>query len=243
MGKREEAVTLLRSGLSPGAIRRIQGVSLQTIFGYLDELVGRGVIRRSDILFSVPAQIRHEVLRLISEDEKVGKDIRLLATELSAHGIEADDDDILVTWCYRDERFAFGDMYEDIRTIETTLHRSVREALEEEHGGGEEGWWRKGVPLPIRQECVTRREEDDDPANEPYAYTDLLHLCKIAEKQWKVVSPRLPEAVAANRKCFVEDLEHLNRIRRKVMHPVRGPAPSEDDFEFVRELRRKLKLL
>ena len=61
MGKREDAVMLLRSGMSPGAIRQIQGVTLSTIPGYLDELVGRGTVRRSDILFSVPVQTRHAV--------------------------------------------------------------------------------------------------------------------------------------------------------------------------------------
>ena len=70
MGKREEAARLLRSGMSPGAIRQIQGVTLSTILSYLDELVGRGDVRRSDIFFSVPIQIRQEVLRLISEGKR-----------------------------------------------------------------------------------------------------------------------------------------------------------------------------
>ena len=51
MGKREEAWRYLRSGMSPGAIRQIQGVTLSTILGYLHEGVGRGAIRRSDIFF------------------------------------------------------------------------------------------------------------------------------------------------------------------------------------------------
>ena len=58
-----------------------------------------------------------------------------------------------------------GVMYDDIRTIEIGLHGLVREALEAEYG--EDHWWRKGVSLPIRQKCVARREEDNDPANDP----------------------------------------------------------------------------
>jgi hypothetical protein len=226
--------------MSPGAIRRIQGVTLVTILGYLEQGVGRGAIRRSDILFSVPAHTREAVIRLISDDKKANKDSRQLAKELKARGMELDADDVEVVLGYRADRFAFGDMYEDIRAIETTLHRTVRQALEKEYVTGDDAWWREGVPLTIRQKCVTRREEDDDPVNDPYAYTDLLDLCKIAEREWKVVSANLPKEVAANRKCFVEDMEHLNRIRRMVMHPVRGPSPSEDDFQFVHDLKRKL---
>lgn len=241
MGKREDAVRLLRSGMSPRAIRQIQEVTLATILGYLDELVGRGVVRRSDILFSVPVQTRRGVFHLISENERLTKDARRIAKELEARGIEAALDDIEVVLKYRDDRFAFGDMYDDIRTIEVGLHKLVREALESEYGADK--WWREGVPLSIRQKCVARREEDDEPANDPYGYTDLLDLCTIAEKEWKMIGPKMPKEVAANRKQFTDDLKQLNRTRRMVMHPVRGPTPSEDDFQFVHELKRKLDFL
>ena len=167
--------------------------------------------------------------------------MRRIGKELKAHSIEADADDIEVALRYRDDRFAFGDMYDDIRSIEIGLHRLVREVLQSEYGA--EKWWREGVSLPIRQKCATRREEDDDPADDPDGYTDLLDLCTIAEKEWKVIGPRLPKEVAANRRQFVDDLKQLNCIRRKVMHPVRGPTPSEDDFQFVHDLKRKLGFL
>ncbi len=54
MGVREETLDMLRSGLSPKEIARQRGVSISTTLGYLDELVGRGELRRSDILFTVP---------------------------------------------------------------------------------------------------------------------------------------------------------------------------------------------
>jgi hypothetical protein len=53
MGVRGEALDLLRDGLLPREIAEYQGVTLATILGYLDQLVGRGDLRRSDILFSV----------------------------------------------------------------------------------------------------------------------------------------------------------------------------------------------
>lgn len=241
MGKREDALKLLREGKSPGAIRQIQGVTLTTILGYLHELVGRGEVRRSDILFSVPLPTRRAVFQLIAEEKSTKKDPREIARQLKSRGIEADADDVEVALQYQDDRFAFGDMYDDIRTIELGLHRLIRESLESAYGSNE--WWRQGVPLSIRQKCVARREEDDDPADHPYVYADLLDLCKVAEKEWKIVGPQLPKELATNRKGFVGDIEQLNRIRRMVMHPVRGPAPSEDDFQFVHELKRKLNFL
>ena len=78
MGKRDETLTFLRSGISPGAIRRIQGVTLSTILGYLDELIGRGRLRRSDIFFSVPLQVRHALFNLISGKKQLSRDSRRL---------------------------------------------------------------------------------------------------------------------------------------------------------------------
>ena len=179
--------------------------------------------------------------RLIDEDEKSNKDVRGISKELKVRGIEADTDDVEVVLRYRDTRFAFGDMYDDIRTIEIGLHALIRNALEATYG--KDKWWRHGVPLAVRVKCRTRHEEDDDPVSDPFGYTDVLDLCKIAEKEWKVIGPKLPKEVAANRKGFAEDLGQLNRIRRMVMHHIRGATPSEDDFQFVHELKRKLNFL
>src|SRR5208337_2450220 len=37
---------------------------------------------------------------------------------------------------------AYADLYEDLRVIERSLHRRIREALEQKFGPGELGWWR-----------------------------------------------------------------------------------------------------
>jgi len=42
MGKRDEALELLSSGLDPVAIARRQNVSLKTILSYLNEMIGAG---------------------------------------------------------------------------------------------------------------------------------------------------------------------------------------------------------
>jgi hypothetical protein len=86
---------------------------------------------------------------------------------------------------YGDASHALGDMYEDIRIIETHLHKQIYEILSEIYGEEETGWWRRGIPLSIRQTCQIRREEDEEPVEDPYCYTDLLDLWHIFDKQWK----------------------------------------------------------
>src|SRR5262249_44987758 len=125
--------------------------------------------------------------------------------------------------------------------IEVGLHRHIRTILQKEFGDGERGWWEKGIPLNIRKKCAERREEDIDRASGPYAYTDLIDLHSILDKQWKCLGETLPPSIAKNKREFLAQLEELNRIRRIVMHPVRGRVPKEEEFEFVRALKASLK--
>jgi hypothetical protein len=213
MGVREESLELLRSGHTPGDIARMKGVSLKTTLAYLDQMVGEGRLRRSDIFFSIPKARR-------------------------ANPRHAADGDVVRQ--YGDARLAFGDMYDDIRRIETWLHDAIRQELEAKFGPGEQGWWRNGIPLPIRKSCQERREEDSDPALEPYCYTDLSDLRQVFESKWASVSSALPTDVSRDKRVFLTDPNRLNQIRRGVMHPVRGNLPTEEDFEFLRGLRQAL---
>lgn len=54
MGVRDETLALLRSGVEPAEIASRMGVSLKTTLAYLDQMVGEGRLRRSDILLSIP---------------------------------------------------------------------------------------------------------------------------------------------------------------------------------------------
>ena len=141
---------------------------------------------------------------------------------------------------YGSARVAFGDLYDDVRHIEVTIHALIRDILVRRHGDGEAGWWRKGVPEAVRVKCQDRRERDADEPCDPYCYTDLLDLAKIIETQWSLFKDRFPTRYSSNRKALLDDLGRLNRIRNKVMHPVRGVAPAEDDFDFVRALGHDL---
>lgn len=214
MGVRDDTLEMLRNGFSPKEITKARRVNIKTTLAYLDELVGKGILKCSDILFSIPKDIRSDI----------------------EQGVHADYEDLLVVQKYASR--ALGDMYEDISTIETMLHHLIRVELQQVYG--EQDWWRKGIPLPIRQNCQSRREEDDEPVTDPYCYTDLLDLWQILDKEWGIFKQILPKEATANKQELRSKFIQLNSIRRNVMHPVRGVAPSEGDFKFVRELRKLL---
>jgi len=238
MGVREDTLKMLREGLSPKEITRARGVNINTTLGYLDQLVGRGDLRRSDIFFSVPKDIRNAIPASLIKGHIMT--IQEVSSNLKKRHINADPEDIVVVIKYGDSRHALGDMYEDIRAIETHLHQTIQETLEEKYGEEFMGWWRKGIPEPVRKSCVIRQEEDSEPVSDPYCYTELLDLWQILDKQWTVLSKVLPDEMTKNKQDLRRNMVHLNIIRRNVMHPVRGVVPSEDDFEFVRNLLRKL---
>lgn len=213
MARPDEALALMKQGKDPVEIAREMGITVTSVLDYLDRKTGAGQLRRSDIYFSV------------SRDRRDAPPNRLYAEVVNR---------------YADEASAYGDMYEDLRSIETTLHKLVRERLKEALGDEEKGWWRQGVPEGVRLKCQDRRERDEDPCSDPYGYTDLLDLARILEANWKHFTSILPAALTDNRKQFLSDLGKLNGIRNKVMHPVRGAPPTEDDFEFARQLRNNV---
>lgn len=141
---------------------------------------------------------------------------------------------------YGSARVAFGDLYDDLRRIEVNLHTRIRETLIQHYGDSEAGWWRQGVPEAVRGKCRERHKRDPDKLCHPYCYTDLMDLAKIIEAQWALFKELFPTCYSSNRKALLDALNRLNRIRNKVMHPVRGVAPVEGDFDFVHQLERNL---
>lgn len=238
MGVRDDTVRLIKSGLSPGQVAEKMGVNPKTTLAYLDEMVGRGWIRRSDIFFTVPKPIRKAVLQILEKAPTAAPEY--VTSRLNNSGTPVTLGDVFAVVKYRDAQHALGDMYEDIREIETKLHSRIREVLERKFGKGESGWWRKGISEKIRKDCQSRREEDKDALLEPYCYTDLIHLWSIMDSNWATFQPELPSKVNTNKKQLGDDIQHLNTIRRIVMHPVRGITPSEDDFDFIRDFKTRL---
>jgi hypothetical protein len=210
MGRPRDVAELIRRGKTPTEIAAELGVNVTSIAGYIHRAIGEGLIRRSDIYFSVPREHRKM-------------------------------DSTLGYW-YTDPRHALGDMYEDIRRIEIGVHEKIREALVSHYGDGEAGWWRQGVPEKVRVKCQERRERELYDPCEPICYSDLLDLDAILEEQWALLKD-LFQVYTANRKQLSRDLRQLNRIRNKVMHPIRGLVPDEEDFDFVRRLQRAFQCI
>jgi len=239
VGVRDEVLRMLKEDhLSPGEIAVRRNVTVSTILGYLDQMVGAGRLRRSDILFTVPSEKRSLICRAF----RVGQSAHQCWAALRKlpGGADVCEDDVTVVLRYGSAGHSLGDIYEDVRTIEVELHKSIREALEREFGPDESGWWRRGIPVAIRKTCQERREDDAAPAPEPYCYTDLLDLKAALDKQWRILQRYLPPKVVKDKPALLADLVELNRIRRMVMHPVRGAIPSEADFDFLRSLKIRL---
>jgi hypothetical protein len=234
MSRRQEAVQWLVSGLSPSGIANKMGISALSVMAYLYTEVGEGHIRRSDILYAIPEQIRDACERALAEGVK--PDSMYSAVRRNAPDASAYDIDVYVK--LRDSRVVHGDMYEMIRRLELRLHGMVRAVLAEAYG--EADWWRSGVPQNIRVDCATRKEKDATPLSDPFCYTTLMDMLAILDKQWSLFAQKLPEDVASDKRRLLSDLASLNRIRNAVMHPVRGEALTDKDFSFVRNFHRRL---
>lgn len=238
MARKHEAVEWLEKGYSPSEIADHMGVTVSTVMGYLYNQVGEGRIRRSDIVFSIDQDARDTIEEIITQaNTTYWSDI---LRRIEQTGESVNQDDLRVYLKLRDARVALGDMYEIIRDIEVTLHGAIKNALVAEYGTVD--WWRQGVPSNIRAECAASLERDPTPAEEPYCYTNFIHLKEILDEQWKLFSAVLPKTVASDKRKLLSSLTKLNTIRNNVMHPVRGVTPSDKDFAFVRELRDYLEL-
>lgn len=234
---RRNAAELLIQGRSPAEIVHMTNVPFGVVLNQLYHQVGQGRIRRSDILFSIPAPSRQAIEQAITQaegDTRPGKIARLLKKA----NVEIPREDLDVYLRLRDARVDLGDMYEMVRDIELRLHDAVRMALLSEYGEGD--WWRKGVPLTVREDCAVMNERDAEPVASLYNYTTVMHLRIIIDKDWNVLQRILPSRLRADKQQFLQDLVRLNRIRNIVMHPVKGVMFTADDFDFVRRLRRQL---
>jgi len=239
MARKDQAADLLRQGYPPSQIAAQMGTTPSAIMQYLCLGIGEGELRRSDIAFSLPHDVRVAIEAAI---EQTGSNSAAAITRtIRRKGIQANRVDVSVYIHYRRARVVLGDMYELLRMVEVRLHSFVKQAFIAEFG--EEQWWRSGVPDNIRAECAALLEKDPEPADEPFCYTHLISLREILDKRWSVLSKYMPKDLLNQKKDLLERLLKLNRIRNSVMHPVRNAVLTEDDFEFVRDLESELKEL
>jgi hypothetical protein len=234
--QRIQTTNLLLQGKSPSQIAGDLHIPLGVILNQLYHGVGQGHLRRSDILFSIEPDVRRAIETAVSAAGS--SEPRRLRPVLKNSGVQVSREDLEVYLRLRDARVDLGDMYEFVREIELRLHDYIRTSLIAEYGEAE--WWRKGVPLPVREDCAVMNERDAEPVGSLYCYTTLMNLRFILDREWTVLSKNLPGGVKADKQQFLADLSRLNRIRNIVMHPVKGIMFTADDFDFVRRLRRQL---
>ena len=204
MARRNDAVACLKEGYTIWEIVSEFKISVSSVVQYLYTAVGEGQIRRSDILFSIPQEERNLIELLISSSEPVDNTsmVSEVLRKIKREKLPIKNDIVQIYLSLRDVRVQMGDMYEFISEIEKNLHSVIKQFLIEKYGPEENGWWRKGVPTPIRKTCAALREEDTEPADEPYFYTNFIHLQEILDKQWNLFSQILPINIIKDKKAF-----------------------------------------
>lgn len=127
-------------------------------------------------------------------------------------------------------------MYEKLCQLERFLHRHVRIVLGQIYGAE---WWDE-LPLTVRTQCADRRERDDPKQRgQAYLYTTFVDLHDIFKEHWSHLSEKFPGPVRANREDFLSQLQTLNGIRNRIMHPVREYT-TQVDFEIVSRFARAM---
>lgn len=236
MGRPEECASLLLEGNPPSEIARQLRINYSSVIQYLYVAVGKGSLRLSHLVFSIPQETRSAIDGLIAE--LATDDFYLVSREADSRQIDVDRNDFRIYLRLRGA--IIGDLYFFMTDLEKNLHSLIEGVLKGEYGRGEQGWWRLGIPEKVRIESVQRRERDVDPTDHPYSYTDFIHLKQIIEENWPLFSKHLPKDEAKDKRALMKALVDANGIRNKVMHPVRGYTPSDDDFEFIRGLHARL---
>ena len=162
----DEVEELIKKGHNPAEISQMRGVSEDITFRTLTELVGTGRLRRSDIYYSVPTEMRHIIEETVQKFSD--RDFRHIFRYLRRKKINVKEIEVKIVMTYKNARIALGDIYQDIYSIEVGLHNFVRAVLEKKYGAKEEGWWREGIPSDIRKDCLIRREDDEKPLKDAW---------------------------------------------------------------------------
>jgi len=205
---RKKVHDLLREGRSPAEVAAALGLALSVVFTHCDALVVVGAIRRSDILLSIPKERR-----------KVTANLKTIIR----YGL---NDPLL------------GDLYEDLRTIEASLHERVVAALVKVY---KSAWWTSAVPERARNVAERRRENDRQPSPRLEQYLSMSDVAGLVENHWSIVQGVFPPGCTKTRVDAY--LARLVSIRNWIMHPARGIAPKHGDLTLTREAGIYLGLL
>jgi hypothetical protein len=112
----------------------------------------------------------------------------------------------------------------------------------------DQDWWTQFVPLPIRQKCATRQEEENNRLPRE-AYFDLIDLKSVLHKNWKLFESyfRLGGCEGGKDRALAW-MDQLNELRRLAGHPLKkhisGYSFSRKERDFLEQCDgRAMKLL
>jgi predicted transcriptional regulator len=126
MAQKHRATELLQNNHSIPEIAKELGISVSSVLQYLYLQVGEGKLKRSDILFSIPANERQAIENIIQQRD-TDTNFYKLEKSLGLAGHKICPEIIRTYLDLRDVRVSRGDMYELISEIEVTLHDFVRQ--------------------------------------------------------------------------------------------------------------------
>ena len=132
---------------------------------------------------------------------------------------------------------------EEARLLMPNIQLTIRELtlilLKTTFGEYADAWWRKGVPVTMRQEVVARREQSPE-GGEREDFFDLIDYKKIADKHWKEFQKFFSFGSSRRKGQQLAWFDKLNGIRNRIAHPERGPI-KEEELEFLGQVQTHLK--
>ena len=230
----------------PLEIASALGVATSQVIEYIFIAIGKGLIRESDVFlilakkYSSAEQIIENLSKLPANKIRDRVKHLVMQTLVPPLSNSADLDEVLLYIDYRRRQVYQADMYLFLTNLERNLHQRIKGILMIQFGRAETGWWKLGVPEAVRVKCAQAREIDGEFLAHAYSYTTFIQLKEIIRDKPAIFAPRLPAAIGKDMKAFYGQLDRLNGIRNQVMHPVREASPTEQDFEFVREMHERL---
>lgn len=125
--------------------------------------------------------------------------------------------------------------------LQLRIHDTTMRLLNADFGPGEGGWWRRGVPEPVRREVAARRETS--PGGGDYdQFFELLDYRSIAAANWEIFRPYFAYGEGRGKESQLSWFASLNAIRNRVAHPERGPV-SDDELGFIEALMEHFERL
>lgn len=239
MDQTERILGLVSEGIIPSLIAKQVQLNPEQVIQVISKAVSEGKLRRSDVLAAFDKDWRGLVDNFADSEKQFPSEKMSLVLQM--FDMPHDIPELELYLSYRVLRATASDTYQILSDLERTLHALIKTALVKHFQSSDSGWWAQGVPQQVRVSCAGSRELDEGYSEHPYSYTTLIHLWQIMENNWDILKEYLSPEATQNRKVLKNEWVRMNAIRNRVMHPVRGEPPTDEEYEFVKEMKRKLQ--